>query len=159
MRWIESVDDQLVRLLRKHDPDGRIAVFTLQTQNESIVENMVREKIRENGMQGMVFYFDHDVMKGEDDLQIWYIIQRAVELKLTTFALLLPQEYSMRVIEFVLATDLNNIDFTWMTINLSPKHLVYLQDQPITINNIEIQRSFKTEEFVKYVNHHKDLKT
>lgn len=150
MRWIECLDDQLINLLHKYESNGRIAFIALHI-NENVVESMVG-KIRKYGMQGMVFYLKHDVMDHDIDLEIWYTIQRAIELELTTIVLILPQEYSMRVIEYALANNLNNIGHTWVTINLNKKHLVYFQDQPIILNNIRVDKIFKREEAWKFVN-------
>lgn len=149
------MDDQLINLLHKHEPNGRIAFITLNN-NESIVKSMV-SKIQEHSMHGMVFYLEHDVMGHENDLEIWYTVQRAVELELTTFVLILPQGYSMRVIEYVLASSLNSIGHTWVTINLNRKYLVYLQDQPIIINNVCVHKTLKREEAGKFL-HNQDSK-
>ena len=147
-------------MLKKLAPNERIAFLTQQPHSSCMRNTMNRmvDKIRQQQMHSMVFYLDQDVLEGfTNDLQLWYSIQRAVELEMTVFVLILPRKYSMRVIEFISVTGLDSLGFTWVTIGLTPKDLQLLKKRPVNFNNIGIQRTLKREQVKKILNGQYDV--
>ena len=140
--YLPSITDQLVEILHNYEEGGRIAILTNlpQIANMTDVSNLVR-KIDSNGMRAVHFNLE-DI---KDVSSIWYTINRAIELKLTTFVLLMPSFYSMLVISVALNKLLTNKHQSWIAVNLNKKDKTELTRERFHVNNLVIRKESRNQ--------------
>eukprot|EP00111_Clytia_hemisphaerica_P002813 TCONS_00007944-protein len=135
--YLSSTTDQLVEILHNFEVGMRIAVLTnLPRDTDTKDVTKLVSKIDSNGMRAVHLNLE-DV---KDVSSIWYTINRSVELKLTTFVLLMPPFCSMLVIDVALSKHLTDKDQSWIAVNLNKKNKVALMRERFHVNNLLIRK-------------------